>query len=74
MSLLQSLRKSLFSPKTLFKSKFKPLSFSSASKPSFPSYKRPKNHLNVSDFIEKFKDLSTDIKDEKVTLTGTIFP
>jgi hypothetical protein len=65
-------KKSLFSTKTLnnnFSS-----SFNSNSKFNFnynyKNYKRPQNHLNVSDFIEKFKLLEIDKKEEKVSLTG----
>lgn len=63
-------KKSLLSTKTLnnnFSS-----SFNSNSKFNFnyKNYKRPQNHLNVTDFIEKFKLLEIDKKEEKVSLTG----
>lgn len=60
MSLFNALKKSL----TLF-------STSSKSLNNYPNYKRPKNYLNVSEFIEKFKTLQTDRKEEQVSLTGT---
>lgn len=38
---------------------------------NYPIYRRPMNYLNVSEFIEKFKSLPNDVKEEKVSLTGT---
>ena len=36
----------------------------------YSSYKKPQNHLNISQFLEKFKCLENDLKNEKITLTG----
>jgi len=58
MSFYTILRKSLFSTKTL-NNNF-----------NYQIYRRPENYLTVSEFIEKFKTIQIDQKDEKVSLTG----
>ena len=44
---------------------------------NYPIYRRPQNHLSVSDFVEKFKKIQDDEKEKEkekqteVVLTGT---
>ena len=46
--------------------------FSSGKSLNYLPFSRPQNYLKVSEFVEKFKGLAGDMKDEKVSLTGRI--
>lgn len=39
---------------------------------NYLSYKRPTNYLKVSEFVEKFKSIQNDMKQENISLTGRI--
>lgn len=60
--------------KSFFNHHFSPYSAASAvlkvKNSIYSNYKKPANHLNVSRFLEKFKGLHHDMKDEKISLTG----